>query len=238
MYVKVQQQNIANEEEENKYETDSKISDNHYTQQYTLLATKTIPQNINIIESSQGRLSQYLYCKNGHDIAHCMPMKRIIQLLDFCQQQMKAKDMNIFQYLMKSKNYGISNVLEDWHQIKTNHLDDDSFNEWIKNNKHIYCNGNTQCGYNQRYHRDREQQQYPLKIDLANTILMDQIDSIHTFLFHVLPQRQTSISFNNIREIDENDEKQALHISTEQILSSLKKWIPNKLMKHKINITE
>eukprot|EP01084_Bolivina_argentea_P291819 501588_1 len=127
-------QNIRKQKEEYKYESNQiepKISDDR-----------------NEMKSSQKRLSQYIDCQEGHNIANCMPMKRIIDLLNYWQHgiRMKSAHINIYEYLnINIENYDISSVMEDWHQIRTNHSNDDSLNEWINNNKVLYCNEETQC---------------------------------------------------------------------------------------------
>eukprot|EP01084_Bolivina_argentea_P291821 501592_1 len=238
-----------NEEEENKYELDGLELSSYPRNAHT---KKASPRNI---------LSQYIDCQQGHEVKSCKPMSRIIDLLMYCQQN-RSKSINIYQYLMESyQNYDISSVMEDWHQIKINHGQDHVFNEWIVNNKTIYCNEQQQCASIQRYQRDRESQQYTPHMDLKNTILMDKIDSIHTWLFHTLPQRQSTTPFKNIQYNNEENENEnpsdqtnicsdfpddVKDCSTNQIMSivadhlfdSLKESMAKKLINYKNNIIE
>eukprot|EP01084_Bolivina_argentea_P091326 164417_1 len=263
-------QDVDIQEEENKFEYE--IHDNIQHIQLTLplqnrkrktaddkmMISQKMYENRDETKPSQKRSSQFIDCKNGHDIKSCMPMQRLIDLLNYCQQNKQSKHTNIYEYLEKFENYGISSLMEDWHQIKLNHRNDDEFNAWVSNNKYMYCDGKT-CDYIQRYNRDREQQPYPLELDVPNTILMDQIDSIHSFLFHTLHQRKNVQPFKNIRYRDEEDEKQMISsniwsdspdslkdCSIKQILfiidhhlfDSLKEQVRNKLMQYKVNIME
>eukprot|EP01084_Bolivina_argentea_P291820 501589_1 len=85
-------QNITKQKGENKYENN---------------------QIRNEMKSSQKRLSQYIDCQKGHNIANCIPMKRIIDLLKHWQHDifMKSTHINIHEYLNNDiENYDISSV--------------------------------------------------------------------------------------------------------------------------------
>eukprot|EP01084_Bolivina_argentea_P302837 522790_1 len=140
----------------------------------------------------ESRESDHIDCSSGHSIKECNVTKRILHLLTYYQQNQNSQ---WYEYLTSLKNYNFGAFLEDWHQMKNNHLrDDDVYEsiEWIKNNINVHCNSSHLCQFVHRYQRDRGKEVYhPTKtnIDYKNIILMDQFDSIHTFIFHSVQRR-------------------------------------------------
>eukprot|EP01084_Bolivina_argentea_P285027 488690_1 len=89
-------------------------------------------------------------------------------------------------------------MAEDWYQIKMNH--NQELKEWGIKNKHIFCLESKECVYINRYQRNRENEVYTHDSDIKNVILMDQIDSIHAYIFHA-SRRDTS--FDRIKSMNE-----------------------------------
>eukprot|EP01083_Nonionella_stella_P270836 917357_1 len=81
--------------------------------------------------------------------------------------------------------------MEDWYQCKQNHFKTLEDIRYFRSIKTIDCDSES-CVYVRRYQRDRTHrpQQRPHKeIDYKNMILMDELDSIHAFIFHWIPSR-------------------------------------------------
>ena len=153
--------------------------------------------------------SDYIECAmNNHDISNCNVMKRISHFLQFYEeQQFVDESISIYDHMQSLDGYDISQFSEDWYQIKIHHLNKDKNNldflqDVIKNKD---CDGSNQCKYVQRYSRDREKDKIEPKskdFDVRNFILIDQMDSIHSFLFHSMQRRDTFVPFGDV-----NDEK-------------------------------
>merc|ERR1712176_113571 len=141
--------------------------------------------NMNI-EFVYPQKSDYIQCAmHDHDISNCNVMKRIIYFLQFYEEQQSVdQSISIYGHMHSLNGYDISQFLEDWHQVKINHLNKEKNNldflqDIIKNNG---CDGSNECKYVRRYQRDREKDKIEPKskgFDVRNFILMDQMDSIH-----------------------------------------------------------
>eukprot|EP01084_Bolivina_argentea_P181347 313206_1 len=159
------------------------------------------------------RESDYIDCQTNHGIEKCNVAKRILHLL-LCYQQNDSGEW--YEYLTSLKNYNVAVFMEDWHQVKDNHLrgnDNNHSIEWIKNMMNTECHDLKRCKYVSRYKRDRGNKLYDpmeMKIDYKDMIIMDKFDSIHTFIFHSTQRRNARWQMR--REIQfksdqKNDEK-------------------------------
>eukprot|EP01084_Bolivina_argentea_P298520 514435_1 len=140
----------------------------------------------------QYRVSDYIDCQTkDHSVENCNVMQRILHLLIYYQQHPQVE---MYDYLTLLDNYDIPTFLEDWHQAKNNHLRGKDGIAWVNNSINIKCAGIKGCEYVGRYQRDRGNDMYDnmkVEIDYKNIILMDQLDSIHTFIFHSMRRRNT-----------------------------------------------
>eukprot|EP01084_Bolivina_argentea_P083742 151608_1 len=131
--------------------------------------------------------SDYIDCQNkqinDHRIEDCKVMKRIAHLLKYYQQN---PHVDMYEYLSSLKNYDVPTFMEDWYQCKRKHFTTKEDFMWFKNNQFINCESNSTCNYIQRHHRGRGRETYKWSefIDHKNMLLMDQLDSIHAFIFH------------------------------------------------------
>eukprot|EP01084_Bolivina_argentea_P091701 165054_1 len=172
------------EEEENKFGTHmQEITDKNHC---------------NRIDFIPPRESDYIDCQNNktHNLKDCNLVKRIMHLLTFRQQH--QKNAQIYEYLSSMKNYDVATFMEDWYQVKNNHLRDDEGIDWIKHNANIQCDNINGCEYIDRHQRKRGNETYSnmkqTEIDYKNIILTDQFDSIHTFIFHSISSRNKQIN--------------------------------------------
>eukprot|EP01084_Bolivina_argentea_P205109 350436_1 len=144
-------------------------------------------------------------CQNeAHYIENCNAMKMIINLLHIYENTENVEE--IYQCML-SKNYDISNLMEDWYQMRTNHLrNNEQDTKWFKNHINMRCDGDQKCKQFRRYQRDREKETIADQIDLNSFILKDQLDSIHSFIFHPITARKTNEQ-TTIVSINLSDEK-------------------------------
>eukprot|EP01084_Bolivina_argentea_P290793 499620_1 len=157
------------------------------------------------------RNSDYTDCqRNDHNVKNCPLMKRILHLLSYYHQQQQQKHHNIqmYEYLDKL-HYNFPTFMEDWHQAKNNHFKenrDENDGDWIKQKMNIKCNAINSCQYATRYQRERGNEIHDRmkieEIDYKNIILMDQLDSIHTFIFHTAQRRDIHRTTKNVENIE------------------------------------
>eukprot|EP01084_Bolivina_argentea_P103273 185009_1 len=142
-------------------------------------------------------VDDYIMCKNK-SILNCHAIQRILHLLRYYNTIQIANDEEksilIHTYLLQFTYYNISSVMEDWYHCKKMHLimqkDVETF---VANNKEIQCTNSDSCGYFIRYHRDRSKEIFNdsgKDIDYQRNILMDQLDSIHSYVLHSSLRRQ------------------------------------------------
>eukprot|EP01084_Bolivina_argentea_P225578 381171_1 len=148
-------------------------------------------------------ISDYIECQNeDHDISSCNVVQRIIHLLTVYQQYhlqlTSSSTTSIYEYLLSLKKYDVSRFMEDWYQVKKNHLKNEEDKAWIKRNSYMQCQNSKQCSYFHRHQRERSVQMYShnTKQNLKDLILIDQLDSIHVFIFHSMNLQ--------IEDVDEN----------------------------------
>eukprot|EP01084_Bolivina_argentea_P259464 437799_1 len=141
------------------------------------------------------RKSGYIDCKNStHHVKNCKIIHMIIDLLKYYEQLQQRTNnvvqIQLYEYIYKH-DYDIPTLMEDWYQCKNNHLRTQDDIRCIKNMMHHNCH-NSRCQYNRRYMRDREREIYVQNVetDTKQLIIMDQLDSIHAFIFHSLSQTQ------------------------------------------------
>eukprot|EP01084_Bolivina_argentea_P085533 154598_1 len=162
----------------------------------------------------------YITCEG--DIENCNAMKRVFHLLEY--YKIIQKDYNIcpiYEHLESLKDYGISDVMEDWYHCKIQHFKGEKNNYSFKNNEAINCKNNENCIYVVRNQRDRIRQTYDNKdIDFKNIILMDKLDSIHSYIFHAPSLKITStddnIWLNNTNAIIDCNTEQIIYILTNE----------------------
>eukprot|EP01084_Bolivina_argentea_P270479 459932_1 len=223
--------------------------------------TSTMFSSSEIANSIQ---SDYIDCKNGtHQINECDVMKRIVHLLQYYHQcQTNKSTTSISEYMSLMKHYNISTLMEDWYQLANNHLTTKDAKEWIKDNTNIICN--TPCTYSNRYQRPRSNYSYDTNAatDIHNSIIMDQLDSIHIFIHHSMTRqhgyRRFTGNSENEEEFDGDKEKkydtelwstvpetiqecnveQIMRIVGDCISFKIKKTVSIKLIPHRDTIIE
>eukprot|EP01084_Bolivina_argentea_P259465 437800_1 len=137
------------------------------------------------------RKSGYIDCKTSkHEVRNCKIIHAMIDLLNYyAQLQQRTNNttqIQLYEYISE-QDYDISTLMEDWYQCKNNHLRTYEGIACIKNMLYDKCHNN-RCQYNRRHMRDRECDPYGAntEIDIKQLIIMDQLDSIHAFIFHSL----------------------------------------------------
>eukprot|EP01084_Bolivina_argentea_P083741 151607_1 len=156
--------------------------------------------------------SDYIDCQNkqinDHRIEDCKVMKRIAHLLKYYQQN---PHVDMYEYLSSLKNYDVPTFMEDWYQTKNNHLRDNEHDvEWVVQNMNLQCDDVTSCEYARRYQRERGNEIYDnmkIQIDFKNIMLKDQLDSIHTFIFHTIQRRNMQREYKTIQSKHDNEQK-------------------------------
>eukprot|EP01083_Nonionella_stella_P291492 991842_1 len=145
--------------------------------------------------------SDDMLCNDRKDITKCNAIKRIIHALEYYKMHhMKLLNdetsvIPLYEYISSFKNYGISMLMEDWYRCKQNHIKRPKDIEYFQSIEAINCKSNASCIYVRRYHRHRDRsaaRDYHVKnqeTDAKNIILMDLLNSIHTFIFHWMPSR-------------------------------------------------
>eukprot|EP01084_Bolivina_argentea_P315877 547411_1 len=191
-----------------------------------------------------GYINDYITC--GEDIAHCAPIKRIIHLLRFYKIHQETSNnytetkVDVYAYMIKAnRNYAISTFMDDWHHCKTKHIKTEKDREWFKNNPAINCNfistcKSENCIYIGRNQRKRGDETYSknVEIDHKNIILRDQIDSIHTYIFHSSSARTSyeidyKIESILLDEDSDNEKEQEIFTAESLIIEYLTQKIVN-----------
>eukprot|EP01084_Bolivina_argentea_P282598 483758_1 len=171
---------------------------------------KTSPWEIGL-HFTEPRESDYIDCQgDDHKIETCNIIKRITHLLTYYQQQQQYRKSRpqIHEYLSSLQNYDVPTFMEDWHQVQNNHLRYQDDVTWIIKSININCNDGSGCQYIHRYQRDRENEEFDrpqIQFDYKNIILMDELDAIHTIIFHSAQQQNIQKSFTNV-ECKNDDE--------------------------------
>eukprot|EP01084_Bolivina_argentea_P028257 52533_1 len=215
------------------------------------------------------RSSGYIDCKKSkHNISNCKVIQLIIDILQYYHQIQQdsnnPSNMDLYRYI-SDQQYDITTLMEDWQQCKKNHLRKQENIDSIKNMMKFICSKNA-CGYSKRHERDRERGMYTrnANIHAKDIIIMDQLDSIHQFIFHSFSHRSRyrkhgtvvvqgihetdnlSATFDeaqniwhNVPEsINECNLAQIVFIVQHHSFSKLKQNFANKLMTHKNSIIE
>eukprot|EP01084_Bolivina_argentea_P032210 59576_1 len=100
-------------------------------------------QNKITVEFVQPQHSDSIDCQaNNHMVNDCNSIKRLLYLLAYHHQH---PNDNLYEHLLSLKNYNFPTLLEDWHQVKNNHLRNKDI-DWIKNNIGMQCDS-TECQY-------------------------------------------------------------------------------------------
>eukprot|EP01084_Bolivina_argentea_P255377 429511_1 len=191
----------------------------------------------------QWRESDYIACKDDvHHIEQCNVIKRIVNILDYYQRQKvqvphrESSKSVIYEYISVFKNYNISRFMEDWYHIKTNHLKDEKTINRMVELFDFGCDKTNECSYIRRYERERSNDAYITneKMDVKEFILMDQLDSIHAFIFHSKLGRMQNVSGNSIedRDNDEYDfkEEEKLSQKSTQLIKEIKDFNHQQMM--------
>eukprot|EP01084_Bolivina_argentea_P054344 99695_1 len=154
--------------------------------------TTVIQLNVVKQDFMQPIVNDYDVCDN--DIVKCNAMQRIMHLLQYYDQFKESSNhaertVPLYEYISSMDNYSISTFMQDWYHSKTKHFKQEKDYTWFKLNYESSCatNDNTKtCAHTQRYQRIRGREIYNISndIDHKNIILRDQIDSIHTYIFH------------------------------------------------------
>eukprot|EP01083_Nonionella_stella_P116915 347844_1 len=166
--------------------------------------------------------SDDMLCNDRKDITKCNAIKRIIHALEYYKMHHmtllndETSVIPLYEYISSFKNYGISMLMEDWYRCKQNHIKRPKDIEYFQSIEAINCKSNASCIYVRRYHRHRDRsaaRDYHVKnqeTDAKNIILMDLLNSIHTFIFHWMPSRfriteMPSLSYDH----DDEDEDES-----------------------------
>eukprot|EP01084_Bolivina_argentea_P317902 551220_1 len=160
------------------------------------------------------RVDDYIDCDK--DIIHCAAVNRILFLLKYYKNvQSESNHSNsqtakMYQYMVSlNNNYKLSDVMDDWHHFKTIHPLNENNIAHFQGNVEINCANTQNCMYLRRYNRDRDREISNLdeEIDHQNKILMDQMDSIHAYIFHAISSRLGNTVQNQyfIEESDADD---------------------------------
>eukprot|EP01084_Bolivina_argentea_P238311 400377_1 len=132
------------------------------------------------------------YMKCAGEITKCNSVSRIIYLLQFYKNALALNNNNtmakIYEHINSLDKYTVSVFMEDWYHAKSKHFKTQNDYELFKNDEQINCENKTytNCSHFGRYQRDRNREMYDVnvEIDHKNVLLRDQLDSIHTFIFH------------------------------------------------------
>eukprot|EP01084_Bolivina_argentea_P142135 249707_1 len=167
------------------------------------------------------KVDDYINCDKG--IHHCATVTRILILLahykNIQSDTVSGSTVTMYEYIMSiDNNYKLSNVMEDWHHFKTTHTLNKSDIKYLQHCKEINCVNTKNCMYLNRYQRDRSSEIHQLneEIDHKNLILRDQMDSIHTYIFHSCASRlriglQNKYMITNINENQDNISQNVWH---------------------------
>eukprot|EP01084_Bolivina_argentea_P248553 415790_1 len=181
-------------------------NDNHHNTQKDMDALM-----VNINDFVQIQVDDY---NCGPSITQYNAMKRILHLLKY-YKNVRATDISknnesvipIYEYLKKvSNNHEIANVMDDWHHVKKSHLQNIVNIEYFDKYKEIICPNKNKCIYFNRHHRDRNREVYDIDkdIDHKNLMLMDQLDSIHSYIFHTSSSRIRRMQNQYFMYVDED----------------------------------
>eukprot|EP01083_Nonionella_stella_P208094 755440_1 len=167
--------------------------------------------------------SDDVLCNDKIDITECNAIKRIIHVLEFYQMyhmnllEDEASVIPLYEHISSLKNYNISMLMEDWSQCKKNHIKTLKDTQYFQSIEAINCKHNASCIYVRRYqrHRDRSAvRDHHFKneeTDAKNIILMDLLNSIHTFIFHWMPSRFRITEMPSlVYDHDDDDEDDSL----------------------------
>eukprot|EP01083_Nonionella_stella_P025952 71453_1 len=167
--------------------------------------------------------SDDVLCNDTINIAKCNTIKRIIHALEYYKmhhmtlEKDEASVIPLYEYISSFKNYDISMLMEDWYRCKQNHLKTPKDIEYFQSIEAISCTHNASCIYVRRYqrHRDRSAvRDHHFKneeTDAKNIILMDLLNSIHTFIFHWMPSRFRITEMPSlVYDHDDDDEDDSL----------------------------
>eukprot|EP01083_Nonionella_stella_P172234 590377_1 len=167
--------------------------------------------------------SDDVLCNDTINIAKCNTIKRIIHALEYYKmhhmtlEKDEASVIPLYEYISSFKNYDISMLMEDWYRCKQNHLKTPKDIEYFQSIEAISCKHNASCIYVRRYqrHRDRSAvRDHHFKneeTDAKNIILMDLLNSIHTFIFHWMPSRFRITEMPSlVYDHDDDDEDDSL----------------------------
>eukprot|EP01084_Bolivina_argentea_P287439 493223_1 len=142
--------------------------------------------------------SDHMDCAH-HDIKNCNVMKRIIHLL---YQNHLHQNASMYEYI-SNKKYNTWQLMEDWHQTKREHLKHENQFKWMTNNL-VDCDVTIdKCEYVKRHQRISGNY---ISVDHEEVMIQDILDSIHTFIFHPMTERQGAILLRNIAQDDSDNE--------------------------------
>eukprot|EP01084_Bolivina_argentea_P096722 173868_1 len=190
--------------------------------------------------------SEYTHCSAGSgNIECCSIMSRIIYLLNLAKEH-ERQIQQLSEEFERLNEYNLTILMDDWYHVKRNHIDE--LKRWGCNQKHIYCGNDSKCSHILRYQRDREMDRHPKDIDIKKEILMDVLDSIHSYLFHPLTENTLydriekkdvdDIWLNEPKSIEECNVEQIVSIINEHLFDMLKPNIAIKLSEYKMKIIE
>eukprot|EP01083_Nonionella_stella_P025951 71452_1 len=160
--------------------------------------------------------SDDVLCNDKIDITECNAIKRIIHVLEFYQMyhmnllEDEASVIPLYEHISSLKNYNISMLMEDWSQCKKNHIKTLKDTQYFQSIEAINCKHNASCIYVRQHQKHTDQSTIRDDHgDIKNMILMDLLNSIHTFIFHWMPSRlritaRSSSSHDNGDEDDKD----------------------------------
>eukprot|EP01084_Bolivina_argentea_P265685 450446_1 len=174
------------------------------------------------------------------EIIKCNTIKRVIHLLEYYikfqykLQQNEREIISIYEYISSLPNYGVAMFMDDLYQFKRNHFKTKTDFEYFKSISEINCNNNISCVYVRRLHRDRNEHLHTTNehIDYKNIILMEQLDSVHSFIFHSTLERFKNVQRQVLSDYaNENDVEKKERIE-EQI------WLNNPTSIRQCNVEQ
>eukprot|EP01084_Bolivina_argentea_P214608 364334_1 len=168
-----------------------------------------------------GNFVSYTDCDK--DTIHCTAVNRLLLLLAYYKKiqstVISEATVTMYEYMTSlNNNYKLSDVMEDWYHFKKAHTLNKNNITHFENCQEINCVNTQYCMYLNRYQRDRCREIYKLneEVDCNNIILMDQMDSIHAYIFHAIPSRLSAALQNQYIMSTVNDNNVANDATEDQ----------------------
>eukprot|EP01084_Bolivina_argentea_P271197 461371_1 len=149
----------------------------HITNTTEIVEEKAM-QLLNFDDFITQRAADYIDCSK--DSEYCPAVDRIGYLLKRYKSMHNMSTNPIYEVIMSIK-YQIHHIMDDWHHVKNVHISNKVIHERFVNDLQINCVGNQSCVHFNRYQRNRS---HDISMDPKNAILIDELDSIHAYIYH------------------------------------------------------